>query len=296
MSQVQDFLRLTAASSRAQSQLVPEPVVSIPAVASRDKAQVSPQGARVALDQCVEFELRYAMPLSDVEQRVDLSRLPWAEITQNYFSRSHIPSLRLFAADLLEIPPSELEAFGITSARVRRTSRRLASGIELPTVYSLDLKGPKGSPESPGRLEISVPLSRARYERLLALADHGVISKLRYTIDGVVFPPGRSSQAKFPCKAEIDLLQYCGRGAVQKQPVCERYNFATIDLEVHSPAALKHALSGRHNFDFLNSGAVEFSSLSPKIQAALGNRRMSKVGIDAEVLKSLRTLRRSWQE
>ncbi|NDC39391.1 MAG: hypothetical protein EBZ48_15345 [Proteobacteria bacterium] len=294
MSQIRDFLQRTAAPSRATSTAIAEAFPSSTELNEYDSEPRPTQNRQATITKFSEYELRYIMPLSTVERRVNLESLAQSQITQNYFSRDQLPALRLLAAELLDLPRKTLDGLHITSARVRETVRQLSTGVELEPMYSLDLKGPKGTGESPGRLEISVPIDTSCYQRLLSIADHGVMSKLRYSIDGFVYPAARANTGGISCKAEIDILQSCGRGTPPKLPLSERYNFATIDLEVHTPAALRYALKGQHSFDFLNAEAREFGTLPSKMQAALGTRRMAKAGIDDQVTKSLRKLHQEW--
>ncbi len=285
--------------------IVPSVTLSLPSVSSaasisdsitsrRDNRQAETAAPSTALKRYTEYELRFVMPLALVEQRLDLGSFPSVQILQHYFSRNQIPALRRVAAEALGVPLKELADIEITSARVRRTDRRSPDGTDGPTSYTLDLKGPKGDLKRPGRAEISVPIERAQYERLLALADRGVLSKLRYTIEGAVSVPGIRGGATYPCKAEIDLLQSCGDFVGSSQPACERYNFATIDIEVDSPEAVRHVVAGRHSFAFLKDGALEFGALPEKIQDAFSTRRMAKDGVDDAVRKSLRKLHSHW--
>lgn len=276
-----DFKDLTTHVRPANPLLENDPSISI--------------GSKGRLESFREYEIRFVMSYSALNECVSLARLPASRITQSYFHREDLPRLKLQAAELLGIKPLDIEGIDLTSARVRKTEI-LTPGCDLKaTRYTLDLKGPKGVDGVPGRAEYSVPIDERRYLRLLKLADNGLLSKMRYTVEGDVYRRGVTGEEPHPCTAEIDLLLHAGREQSAKeyrgsQPLGHRYDFVTVDLEVASATLLPALASGRHSFDFLKGNAINLAFQSEEVQRAFSTRRMAKEGMDRKLIKALRSI------
>ena len=272
---------VTAHSQTINARLENDPSISI--------------GSKGRLESFREYEIRFVMSYSALNESLSLDGLPASRINQSYFHREDLPRLKLQAAELLGIKPLDIEGIDLTSARVRKTEL-LTPGCDLKaTRYTLDLKGPKGVNGVPGRAEYSVPIDEPRYLRLLKLADNGLLSKIRYTVEGDVYRRGSAGEEPQPCTAEIDLLLHAGREQSAKeyresQPLGHRYDFVTVDLEVASAMLLPALASGRHSFDFLKGNAINLAFQSEEVQRAFSTRRMAKEGMDRKLIKALRSI------
>lgn len=233
-----------------------------------------------------ERELRWIMPFTVATDVLSWAHATTTVIHQHYFPRKHIEYLKYLIVDALDVTIAALDSSNLTSARIRRS-------IGDTERFTLELKSPKTGNETEllSRAEYSAEISEDRFKRLRKIATRGYLEKTRHTLEGTVSEFIGTRRITHRATLDIDLIHQAGMDAKRGDaPLYKEHNFAMLDLEVASAAALAAADVGQHSFRFLESEAVKISGLKRAVQSALSVKRIARDGIDSEARAVLKRL------
>lgn len=231
----------------------------------------------------IEREVKFFVPLKQLNKVLDFSELNRQEVFQHYFPESYFPKVKKILGELGFNGPELKE---ITRARIRHIQMDGLDG------YFLQVKGPKSTWRKMRmeRIEISFQITQEMYERLLPEASAGSISKLRFVVKGKV---EAKKGVQTPVKGQIDYILAAGKRRKDGTPPPVKIKpllGVLVDFELPQRALALALERGRHDFEFLGDGAINVSRQSKDIQDALSTSHLAKSGYDKRAAKAAERL------
>lgn len=220
-----------------------------------------------------EIEARFLIPADRVPD-LKLDRLTPIFIRQSYFPRETIPHLlKSFGIDRSYQNVDEL-----TSARLREVQG--PQGV----THSIEFKGSKCGPKDSRiwRRELGVPIDARFYSALQPSASAGYLEKLRFEIPGQL----KTKSGRVHVCAQVDQILRAGTNGASVAP-----GFVTVDVELSSLKDLEPLREEKHDFGFLKKKrAIEITAQKDSLSEPLRNKRIARVGLDAEAVRAAKDL------
>lgn len=229
-----------------------------------------------------ELELRYLLKLSDVRDLFKKGGVTSKILEQRYFPKEALPRIVILAKEAHGLSDNQIAEKKFSSARLRKVTR-----VGKTPRYFLELKSNKTGPSSLklSRAELSVPLSRSDYIRLLPSAHAGLVRKKRLIFEGEISVSGDRT---IPCRLQVDYWLKAGKRIPSGTP-SQKFGFVTADLELPSQKLARLVRLGRHSISMLDK-SMELSALPAEQQSILSNRRLACKGFDKDARSQIRRL------
>lgn len=201
-------------------------------------------------------------------------------ISQFYFPDEVAELIAMLAIEIANMQ-RELNPKDFTRPRIRMTEK---SGS---AEFALQIKGAKEGEKNARVIcpELSIPIDRVLFERLLGHYRFGGLEKLRLPVTGYVV--GAAGQL-CPVKADVDQLLRVGpvEHGRPRDDLQGKIDFLLADIELPNIEWLNPVRNRKHSFSFLES-AVELTACKGSLRKALSSRRLARCGFDDRAMEAV---------